>query len=151
MKPLDKIVLHAIPLKNLFKWLSKTRDPNLVEATVGGAPEKALVLAVTKHMLYEEDPPSVGVGLVYKPHYISTECLHASEHVACCGIQWGLDGQTEFCPLHTGLHLRDERGGASCAATPHLPGCVRQGSRGENWGATGSSLVSGFQAPYCVE
>ena len=24
-------------------------------------------------MLYEEDPLSVGVGLVYKPHYISTE------------------------------------------------------------------------------
>ena len=37
------------------------------------APEKALVLAATKHMLYMEDPPSVGVGLVYKPHYISTE------------------------------------------------------------------------------
>ena len=40
---------------------------------MGGAPEKALVLAVTKRMLYEEDPPFVGVGLVYKPHYISTE------------------------------------------------------------------------------
>ena len=40
---------------------------------MGVVPEKALVLAMTKHMLYEEDPPSVGVGLVYKPHYISTE------------------------------------------------------------------------------
>ena len=40
---------------------------------MGGVPEKALVLAVTKHMLYEEDPPSVGVGLMYKPHYVSTE------------------------------------------------------------------------------
>ena len=40
---------------------------------MGTAPEKALVLAVTKHMLYEEDLPSVGVGLMYKPHYISTE------------------------------------------------------------------------------
>ena len=72
-QPLDRIVLHAIPLKSLLEWLLKTRDPNLVEATTGGAPEKALVLAVTKHMLYEEDPPSVGVGLMYKPHYISTE------------------------------------------------------------------------------
>ena len=44
-----------------------------MEATTGTVPEKALVLAVTKRMLYEEDPPSVGVGLVYKPHYISTE------------------------------------------------------------------------------
>ena len=37
------------------------------------APEKALVLAVTKRMLYGEDTPYVGVGLVYKPHYILTE------------------------------------------------------------------------------
>ena len=72
-KPLDRIVLRAIPLKSLLEWLSKTRGPNLVEATTGGAPEKALVLAATKWMFYEEDPPSVGVGLVYKPHYISTE------------------------------------------------------------------------------
>ena len=34
-------------------------------------PEKALVLAVTKKMLYAEQPPLVGVGLMYKPHYIS--------------------------------------------------------------------------------
>ena len=37
------------------------------------APEKALVLAMTRRMLYREDPPCVGVGLMYKPHYISTE------------------------------------------------------------------------------
>ena len=73
MQPLDRIVLHAIPLKSLLEWLLKTRDPNLVEATMGGLPEKALVLAVTKRTLYEEDPPSMGVGLMYKPHYVSTE------------------------------------------------------------------------------
>ena len=73
MQPLDRIVLRAIPLTSLLKWLSRTRDPNLVEATMGGAPEKALVLAVTKRTLYEKDPPSMGVGLVYKPHYVSTE------------------------------------------------------------------------------
>ena len=38
---------------------------------MAAAPDKALVLAVTKTMLYEEKPPLVGVGLVYKPHYIS--------------------------------------------------------------------------------
>ena len=37
------------------------------------APEKTLVLAVTRRILYGEDPPYVGVGLVYKPHYISME------------------------------------------------------------------------------
>ena len=66
-------MLCTIPLKSLLKWLSKTKDPNLLEATAGGVPEKALVLAVTKRTLYEKDLPSVGVGLVYKPHYISTE------------------------------------------------------------------------------
>ena len=40
---------------------------------MGSVPEKALVLAVTKCMLHREDPLSVGVGLVYKPHYVSTE------------------------------------------------------------------------------
>ena len=44
-----------------------------MEATVGMTPEKALVLAMTRRMLYGEDPPCVGVGLVYKPHYVSTE------------------------------------------------------------------------------
>ena len=44
-----------------------------MEATTGEAPDKALVLAATKRMLYEEDPLSVGVGLVYKPHYVATE------------------------------------------------------------------------------
>ena len=73
MKPLDRIVLNAIQLKGLLEWLSKTRGPNLVEATTGRAPEKALVLAATKRMLYEEDLPSVGVGLMYKPHYVLTE------------------------------------------------------------------------------
>ena len=73
MKPLEKIVLRAILLKSLLEWLAKPRGPHLVEATMGRAPEKALVLAVTKRTLYVEDPLSMGVGLVYKPHYVSTE------------------------------------------------------------------------------
>ena len=72
-KPLERLVLHAVPLRSLLEWLSKPRGPNLVEATMGAVPEKALVLAATNCMLYGEDPPCVGVGLVYKPHYISTE------------------------------------------------------------------------------
>ena len=72
-KPLEKLVLHAVPLKSLLEWLSKPRGPNLLEATTAAVPEKALVLATTKCMLYGEDPPCVGVGLMYKPHYISTE------------------------------------------------------------------------------
>ena len=70
MKPLERIVLCSIPLKSVLEWLAKPKGPNLVEATMCGV---ALVLAVMKRTLYEEDPPSVGVGLVYKPHYVSME------------------------------------------------------------------------------
>ena len=48
-----------------------------MEASTAAAPDKAFVLAVTRHMLYGEDTPLVGVGRVYKPHYISTEPFSA--------------------------------------------------------------------------
>ena len=70
-KPLKQLVLRTVPLQSLLDWLSKPKGPNLVEASVAAAPEKALVLAVTKNMLYAENPPLVGVGLMYKPHYVS--------------------------------------------------------------------------------
>ena len=77
-KPLEKLVLHAVPLQNLLDWLSKPKGPYLVEASAATAPDKALVLTVTKQMLYGEETPLVGVGLVYKPHYISTEPFSAA-------------------------------------------------------------------------
>ena len=45
---------------------------------MAAVPEKALVLATTKRMLYSEDTPSMGVGLMYKPHYVSTESFCAA-------------------------------------------------------------------------
>ena len=71
-KPLEQLVLHTVSLQSLLDWLSKPKGPTLVEASVAVASDKALAIAVTKRMLYEEKPPLVGVGLVYKPHYIST-------------------------------------------------------------------------------
>ena len=65
-------MLHTVPLQSLLDWLSKPKGPNLVEATVAAVPEKALVLVVTKKMLYVEESPLVGVGLMYKLHYVST-------------------------------------------------------------------------------
>ena len=44
-----------------------------MEASAAAVPDKALVLVVTKRMLYGEETPLVGVGLMYKPHYISME------------------------------------------------------------------------------
>ena len=72
-KPLEKLVLCAVPLQNLLDWLSQPKGPYLVEACMAVAPYKALVLVVTKQMLYGEETPLVGVGLVYKPHYIYKE------------------------------------------------------------------------------
>ena len=77
-QPLEKLVLHAVPLQNLLDWLSQPKGPNLVEASMATAPDRALVLAVTKWMLYGEETPLVGVGLMYKPHYISTEPFSAT-------------------------------------------------------------------------
>ena len=71
-------MLCAMPLQNLLDWLSKPKGPYLVEASTATMPDKALVLAVTKRMLYGEETPLVGVGLVYKPHYISTEPFSAA-------------------------------------------------------------------------
>ena len=71
-------MLHAVPLQSLLEWLSKPKGPNLVEASAATVPEKALVLAMTKCMLYGEDTPYVGVGLMYKPYYISTEPFSAA-------------------------------------------------------------------------
>ena len=71
-KPLEQLVLHTMPLQSLLDWLSKPKGPTLVEASVKVVLYKALAIAVTKRMLYEEKPPLVGVGLVYKLQYIST-------------------------------------------------------------------------------
>ena len=77
-EPLEQLVLCTVPLQSLLDWLSKPKGPNLVEASVAAAPEKALVLAVTKKMLYVEEPPLVGVGLMYKLHYVSTVLFSAA-------------------------------------------------------------------------
>ena len=81
-------MLRSIPLKNVLEWLAKPKGPNLVEDPVCSVPEKALVLAATKCMLYMEDPLTVGVGLVYKPHYVSKESFcRAYMHLNCGMLQ----------------------------------------------------------------
>ena len=77
-KPLEKLVFWTVPLQVLLDWLSKPKGPHLVEASGAATPEKALAIAVTRQMLYGNDPPLVGVGLVYKPHYISPEPFSAT-------------------------------------------------------------------------
>ena len=77
-KPLEKLVLRTVSLRVLLDWLSKPKGPHLVETSGGTTPEKALAIAVTRWMLYGDEAPVVGVGLMYKPHYISTEPFSAA-------------------------------------------------------------------------
>ena len=77
-KPLEKLVLRTVSLLVLLDWLSKPKGPHLVEAARGANPQKALAIAVMRRMLYDSETPLVGVGLVYKPHYISTEPFSAA-------------------------------------------------------------------------
>ena len=49
-----------------------------MEASPAATPEKVLAIVVTKRMLYGEETPLVGVRLMYKPHYISTEPFSAA-------------------------------------------------------------------------
>ena len=71
-------MLCTVPLQSLLDWLFKPKGPTLVEASKIAALYKALAMAVTKRMLYEENPPVVGVGLVYKLHYIPTVLFSAA-------------------------------------------------------------------------
>ena len=71
-------MLCGVPLQSLLDWLSQPKGPNLVETFAAAAPDKALVLAVTKRMLYGEDTLYMGVGLVYKPHYVTMETFSAT-------------------------------------------------------------------------
>ena len=92
-KPLEKLVLCTVSLHVLLDWLSKPKGPHLVEAYGGANPEKALAIVVTRQMLYEGETPLVGVGLVYKPHYISMEPFSAA--YMCLNV-WHMAGsQTE--------------------------------------------------------
>ena len=91
-KPLEQLVLHTMLLQSLLEWLFKPKGPTLVEASETAVPYKALAIAVTRRTLYEEKPPLVGVGLVYKPQYIPTVLFSAAYmHL---NVQTGL-----FCNL----------------------------------------------------
>ena len=69
-KPLEQLMLCTVHLHSLLDWLSEPQGPNLVETSETVVPYKALAIVATKRMLYEGKPPRVGVGLMYKPHYI---------------------------------------------------------------------------------
>ena len=126
-KPLEQLVLRTMPLPSLLDWLSKPKGPTLVEASVKAAPYKALAIAVTKRMLYGEKPPLVGVGLVYKLHYISTMLFSAAYmhlnvwHSA--GSKQGVREPVRCTTPPVCGHLRDEQCHTCHGTTSCLIGC----------------------------
>ena len=148
-------MLRSISLKNVLEWLAKPKGPNLVEAPVCSAPEKALVLAATKRMLYMEDPPSVGVGLVYKPPYVSMESFcHAYMHLnvwhAAASDQDSTD-KLDFSRFILVSISETSEVMPDALLHPLFLDVIDREAVEEMGGATDSSLVLGFQAPYCVE
>ena len=77
-KPLEKLILCRVSLSILLDWLLKPKGPHLVEAASGANSKKVLAIGVMRCMLYKNEVPLVGVGLVYKPHYISAEPFSAT-------------------------------------------------------------------------
>ena len=77
-KPLEKLVLRTVSLSVLLDWLSKPKGPHLVEAVGRANPKRALAIGIMRCMLYKNEMPLVGEGLVYKPHYISAEPFSAT-------------------------------------------------------------------------
>ena len=83
------LVFWMVPLQVLLDWLSKPKGTHLMEASGAATPKKALAIAVTRQMLFGEETPLVGVGLMYKPHYIPMEPFSADYmhlhvwHMAC--------------------------------------------------------------------
>ena len=78
---------------------------------MAAVPDKALALAVTKRMLYGEEPPLVGVGLMLTALHLHGAiqcCLHASACMACCWLQCGVGGQAKFITTPLCEHLQDE-------------------------------------------
>ena len=154
-KPQKKIVLCSIPLKNVLEWLVKPKGPNLVEDPVCSAPEKALVLAATKRMLYMEDLPSVGVGLVYKPHYVSTESfcrayMHQNVWHAAASDQDSTDKLDSSCFILVSI-LEMSEVMPDALLHPLFLDIIDKQAIEETGEPTGPSLVQGFQAPYRVE
>ena len=148
-------MLRGVPLQSLLDWPSQPKGPNLVEASAAAAPEKALVLAMTKRMLYGEDTLYVGVGLVYKPHYVSTEPFSAAYmhlhvwHAVGSSADLANKLNSSHLILVTVSEMSDVIPGA--AQHPIFFGHGNQGDHEKNWRTHGSPLLLRFQAPYCME
>ena len=102
-----------------------------MEGSPAATPKKALAIAATRQMLYVEETPLVGVRLMYKPHYISTEPFSAAYMQLHVWHMAGSHAESEDKLLF--VNLRDEWHAACGGATPCLIGRGHERGTDEDW------------------
>ena len=154
-EPLEQLALHTVPLQSLLDWLSKLKGPNLVEASVAAAPEKAPVLVVTKKMLYAEEPLLVGVGLMYKLHYVSTLPFSATYMQLNVWHSAGSDKEsrdklTASCLVFVSISKMSDVIPV-VVQHPILLDVASKEAVEDTGEPMSSSFLQGLQAPYCLD
>ena len=75
-RPVEQLMLRSVPLPSLLFWLSQPKASSLVEATPPAEEVRvtsacrSMAIAVSEKMLYKDNCPLVGAGLVYTPPYL---------------------------------------------------------------------------------
>ena len=76
MQPRDSIRLHTVYLEQLKEWLFNVEGPDLIEGTEASKSDELLGMVVSFNPVHYYPPTGsnavVGMGLVFKPAYIST-------------------------------------------------------------------------------
>ena len=75
-RPVEQLELRSVPLPSLLSWLSRPKGCNLVKATMPveevrtTSACRSMAIAVSKEMLYKDNCPLAGAGLVYTLPYL---------------------------------------------------------------------------------
>ena len=75
-RPVEQLMLRSVPLPSLLFWLSQPKASSLVEATPPAEEMRAtsacrlMAIAVSEEMLYKDNCPLVGAGLMYTLPYL---------------------------------------------------------------------------------
>ena len=68
--PVEELTLRTASLANVLDWLTQPQGRHLVDGMLTKDPLTALAILITPEALYDPDSPMVGLGFVYKAHYI---------------------------------------------------------------------------------
>ena len=117
--PQEILSLHAVKMENLLDWLSSLEGPDLIDthSDPPTMPYMCLAIGLDPYFIYQNPKGVVaGVGLIFKPHYISTmtfECAsdiinnHVNGPDKClvrpCLIFLSVSDRSNILP-HSGVH-----------------------------------------------